>query len=245
MERLNRTELDKIATPIVDSVEKNNKENAVLEIARLADNFIITRFEGDPSNEILDQVYRLRSEVFVNELGWVLSKEDEEKEKDKYDANAVHFVALQKDSEKVAGYLRLIRPEDSFMFENEFRDLLSKFDLETLKSRKLESVEISRLVLRKDLRGGFTGLSLNMSLYKEMYRWSLENKNRYLYMVTTQKLLRSIQRFFPCTPIGVSKKYQKEHDEAIAAVIDIRDAENKSKKENPKFFEWFFKVGIK
>ena len=208
------------------------------------DSFETVSFEGDASNKILDQAYKLRHEIFVEELKWVLVDEDD-KEKDRYDANAIHFLAFRKNSEEIAGYVRIIPPENPFMLENEFRNLLSTSELKLLDSRKQkrEAAEISRLALPRDLRGGSASILINLSLYKEMYHWSLKIERhsvRYLYMVATAKRLRFLQKFIPCIlPIGTPKQYGKKgHEKTIAAVIDIKEMECNLKENNPDFLKW-------
>lgn len=222
--------------------EEDNDSNKILDQTYKPrhDSFETVRFKGDDSNKILDQAYKLRHEVFVEELKWVLVDEDD-KEKDQYDANSIHFFAFRKNSEEIAGYVRIVPPENLFMLENEFRNLLSTSELKLLDSRKQkrEAAEISRLA--KNLRGGSKSILINLSLYKEMYHWSLERHSvRYLYMVITAKRLRLLQKLIPCIlPIGTPKQYEKEgHEEAIAAVIDIKEMERNLEENNPDFFKW-------
>lgn len=57
--------------------------------------------------DILDQIFRLRRKVFVEELGWRQFDVDGVYEKDKYDdSHAIHLASLTSD-ERVVGYCRL------------------------------------------------------------------------------------------------------------------------------------------
>ena len=196
------------------------------------DNNVII-FEGDNVDNELENVYQLRRKVFVKELGWV----SEEKEKDIYDTHAIHFVAHKKGS--VAGYVRLISSGNSFMLENEFKDLLTKSDLVTLHARKDEAAEISRLVLEKKLRNRYLSFWLRILLYRTIYQWSLKHEIRYWYMVVSSRFLKHLQKLFPCRSIGISKEYNKGHGVTVAAVLDLREAEKKIQREHPNLYRWF------
>lgn len=232
-------------TPREKEPEQGPRSMTDLFDKNFMNNLAVTRFQGIEHiehNEILEQAHNLREKVFIDELEWVSKDKNKKGEQDKYDACSVHFVAFQepqKGNKEIMGYLRLIPPGNLFMLDDEFRGLLSDSDFNTLNLKRQESVEISRLALPQKLRESRISFSLNMTLYREMYRWCLENKVEYIYIVSTHKLLKFLQRFFSCTIIGTPTRHQKEHEESMAAVINIKDSKNKLNKSDPKLLQWF------
>lgn len=195
-------------------------------------------FEGDPQDKRLKDAYRLRWQVFSKELGWTPPTAYKE-EKDKYDIYAIHFLVVSHEHNEVVAYIRALPPPDPFMCETIFRDLLSDDDRDVLRARKKETAEISRLALKKELRGKVRGFLLTLSLFKEIYKWSRHNNTRYLYMVSTQKTLRYFQALFPLKNIGHPKKYHAEHAVSAASVLDLREAEETIGQRLPNFYKWF------
>ncbi|MFP4472689.1 MAG: PEP-CTERM/exosortase system-associated acyltransferase [Candidatus Omnitrophota bacterium] len=104
----------------------------------------------DPSDQsMMEQIYRLRLRVYGEECGFIDPKDyPEGMERDGYDDQAAHFVALGEPGD-VIGYLRMILPGKlQLPFEEHFPELQIDPDIRTAGAYS----EISRLVISKRLR---------------------------------------------------------------------------------------------
>ena len=101
------------------------------------------------NEEVLNSIYRLRYQVYVNEWGF----EDAEDhpgglESDAYDAESVHFYAYYDNEEEVIGTIRLILNSGlTFPIENEFS--IASLPADIPRDRV---AEISRLAISKNYR---------------------------------------------------------------------------------------------
>jgi len=188
-------------------------------------------------NEEIEEAFRLRYKIFCEGLKW-FPLNDDGKECDQYDLCSVHFGVYS--SAELVGYSRIIPPENTFMLEKEFKDLL---DESYSVQKEKNTGEISRLAIKKDLRLTH-GFQISIVLYKLMYHWSLENKMRYWYMVVDTKYLKSLQRLFPCRKIGKVKFYQPNLPTTVA-ILDLREAEKEVFKKSPELYNWFVSPNFK
>ncbi|MCR4337859.1 MAG: PEP-CTERM/exosortase system-associated acyltransferase [Candidatus Omnitrophica bacterium] len=100
-------------------------------------------------HELMDQIYRLRFEVYCNECHFI-SQEDypEQREKDIYDPQSLHFAAINSENE-VIGTMRMILPgEHKLPIETHCSDV----SIDPKKIQQQQCVEISRLVISRKLR---------------------------------------------------------------------------------------------
>jgi len=197
------------------------------------------KFEVKKLNSVkeIEKAYELRYQVFSEELKW-FPENNSQKDIDKYDQYSIHFGIfshLEKLEEKeLVGYCCIIPPNNNFMLEEEFKDLLSE---DYLLHKKQNAVEISRLVIKKTFRLN-QGFQIRMLLYKSMYQWSIKNDVRYWYMVVDTRYLRSLQKLFPCRQIGKIKFYQPNLP-TVAALLDLREAEQFVSRKNWELYKWF------
>ncbi len=191
----------------------------------------VKRIEG----ALLEEVYKWRYEVFCKELGWI-SSNAEEKDVDIYDGYSVHLGIFFRG--EIVGYCRIVHPINSFMLEKDFKDLINNKKI----PRKKASVEISRLITKKDLNPTTRFHSL-MILYKYMYHHFLETGIRFCYIVVGKDLLNGLQKIFPFRKIGKTVYYQPEVP-TMVAVLNIREFEERlEKNEHLKDLKkWFFEL---
>lgn len=181
--------------------------------------------------EDLSNAYKLRYKIFCEELSWLPLNPDCE-EKDHHDEKAVHFGVFNNGN--IIGYCRVILPQEIFMAEENFRDLIDGGNF----TKEIDMIEISRLGIYKEYRNSIFFGNIDMLLYKMIYLWSLKNNIRYWFMVVRPEYLESIKKILPCKQISEIKYYQ-ETVGTTAAVIDLREAENYVLRENPSLYEWF------
>ncbi|MFA5260952.1 MAG: PEP-CTERM/exosortase system-associated acyltransferase [Candidatus Omnitrophota bacterium] len=98
---------------------------------------------------LMDQIYRLRYEVYVTEFGYIDSKNyPDGLECDKYDQQAQHFAAIDPDGE-VVGAVRLILPgELELPLEEQCSSAYNPKQIYT----HVRFAEMSRLIISKKLR---------------------------------------------------------------------------------------------
>lgn len=99
----------------------------------------------------LDQVYRIRHDVYCRDLGWEPVREDG-RESDEYDRHSFHCLLRRRDNGVAVGCTRLIlaRPEDPAFplpFEISCRDVLDKSIADPAKVPRHTIGEVSRLAV--------------------------------------------------------------------------------------------------
>lgn len=215
-------------------------------------------YEVHPSRHqsLMQKVFQLRYDVYCTECHF-LEAEDypDGGESDEYDTQSAHFTAF--DREKfLAGYVRLVRPDaiETFPFQNHCVELLQDVQLPPA----WESAEISRLMVREDLRrrrgdlvtGASSGQSgpkpavelrdsspqILMSLYREMYAHSVRNGIRYWYAAMERSLARALVRMnFGFQQIGPATNY---YGPVAPYVADLRELERRLGQCNPALLAW-------
>ena len=101
--------------------------------------------------KILEAVFRLRYEIFKEEMGCNPSENDNGIDQDQYDAFCDHLVVIDNDTHNVIGTYRLLRHNVAkanigFYSENEF-------DLHDIYDKRLKFAEIGRACIKSAYRG--------------------------------------------------------------------------------------------
>lgn len=122
------------------------------------------------------EIYRLRHDVFLQELGYELSGVPEEaEERDDYDTNAIYVVVFCRSTQEIVGSARIVVPQTHFVgnlshlpVENYCAQNLASNNISLDDIPREEICEISRIVVarhyrkRKDLEGNdLQGSGLN------------------------------------------------------------------------------------
>lgn len=146
----------------------------------------------------LHRIKQLRGEVFSRELGWVGTDANCE-ERDEFDAGSVPIALLDEHSE-IVGSLRLTRHDKPWMLDTVFREL----DPCRIVVKCEDTAEVSRLLVVRKSRNIrlANGRHLCDLLYKATYLYCQLQSVRYLYMVTSNVVLRHLrQSGLPCLPL--------------------------------------------
>ncbi len=206
---------------------------------------------------LLRAVEELRYQVYCEECHF-LAPEDcpGGRESDEHDGNSAHFAALSLEHE-LAGYVRLVRPDaiETFPFQNHCVALLDGVVLPPA----AQSAEISRLMVRKEYRRRHgekppSGVSTDevelarahelrnpspeilLSLYRQMYAYSLRNGIRYWYAAMERSLARILARMnFGFQQIGPATDY---YGPVAPYVADLRVFEYQLGQRNPALLAW-------
>ncbi len=99
----------------------------------------------------LEAVFRLRYDIFKEEMGCNPSENDSGIDQDKYDAFCDHLVVIDRDTQQAVGTYRLLRHDVAranigFYSENEF-------NLRDIYDKNLKFAEIGRACIKKAYRG--------------------------------------------------------------------------------------------
>lgn len=184
------------------------------------------------------KAYRLRHDVFANELKWV-SPQTGDFDVDVYDTEGMVYVSVYDKSHKVIAHLRITRPDKTFMMEEVFAILLEDNPIGKTK----ESIEVSRVCTDINARSlkistscGETPLSL--LLYKGLFLWCERNVISKMFMVVERKLYRLLRMTgFPCKMIGEST--MPDGVSATALYIDWREFKLINMEKRKEFYKWF------
>lgn len=108
------------------------------------------------SREEQEQTYRLRHQVYCEDLGWEERRTDA-LETDEYDAHSLHCLARSRQSGNLAGCVRLVlaradEPNHPLPFELTCADTLDRVLLDRLAGGRQRIAEVSRLAIVRDYR---------------------------------------------------------------------------------------------
>jgi acyl homoserine lactone synthase len=193
------------------------------------------------THEEMEAAFRLRHEVFVDELKWVPASPDG-MEKDSYDSFAhpigIFNLSAQTGEElPLIGYVRLIQSNYPFMVEKEFASLIPK----DKPFKKLpDMVECTRICIKKERRAdkvGSLSLTTGHLLYKAIYNWVLIHNFRFMVAVIEKRYYRHLKSLFPFEPLG---GFLQMGDGVLAGTVllDWRDIEMVSLEKRQDFMEW-------
>ncbi len=220
---------------------------------------------GNMESYVLQEIYKLRYEVYCLECGFLEARDFEEgMETDEYDAYSIHFAAYTLDR-SIVGTVRLVQPRDDQMYPWESH--CKAFDGFVNPPRD-NAAEISRLVVRKTHRrrrgdsmegiskdfvekGTTAGIKpptvsreqrgnsplLLLGMYREMYRHSRANGIRYWYAAMERSLARSLDKMgFKFVPIGPQVDY---YGPVTPHMVDLDDLNDRLRRENKFLAAWF------
>jgi N-acyl amino acid synthase of PEP-CTERM/exosortase system len=205
---------------------------------------------------LLRSAMELRYQVYCLECHF-LPQDDypDGAETDEHDGQAEHFYAFDA-PEKLAAYVRLIRPDDRQHLPLHEHCTLS-LPPEELPDHR-QAAEISRLMVRSDYRrqrgaersnakggvdeAGVLGLlrqeapEILLSLYRQMYAFSRAHDIRYWYAAMERPLARSLHRMhFAFRPIGPQVDY---YGPVAPYLADLRELEAQLDKHHPLLLAW-------
>jgi N-acyl-L-homoserine lactone synthetase len=158
---------------------------------------------------VLEDVFRLRAVVFADELRWVPLPRDG-RERDRCDDVALHVAAFARvgGRAQLAGYARMLLPEQTFMLEREFTALLAGQPLHASAAR---AFEVSRFVVQPAHRGRLDAdrRSVADHLARAITRWAIAYHRTDLYAVCEERHIRALRmRGLPFVRLGVPVEYQ-------------------------------------
>lgn len=182
--------------------------------------------------EEFEAAYRLRHEVFAEELKWVRAA-PEGMEKDAYDPIS-EFVGVFDMDMRITGHARLITSPDPFMVEKEFLRMMPR---DGGFFKRPDMAEITRLCVRKEARADHAS-TVSRLIYKGIYQWSLAKGIRHMIMVVDRRYYRLLRLCgFPVRQLA---GFVAMPDRVVAGAVglDWRLFEKISGEGRPGLLEW-------
>lgn len=152
--------------------------------------------------ELMEQVHRLRHQVFVDELAWTDLASPDGLERDQFDTpDAIHQIAMRDD--KVVGYQRMLPTVKPHLLSDVFPHLC-EVDL----PRSLDTYELTRYCVHPAHRTGKRGVSsVGSELMAGFVEWGLSAGVRNVIIeFETIWILRALQLRFLVQPLGYETK---------------------------------------
>jgi N-acyl-L-homoserine lactone synthetase len=187
-----------------------------------------------------EAAFRLRHDVFCDELKWV-PPSPEQMEEYAYDAFA-HPIGLFDVRNQLVGHVRLIHAPRPFMIEKEFSCLVPQ---DRAIRKTMDTAEVTRLCVKKETRrAGSNTFNVSQLLYKGVYQWSLYNEVRFLVMVVEKKYYRLLR--LNSFPVKAADGFLSMGAGVKAGIItlDWRNFEEENEDKNPDLIEWMSKISI-
>jgi len=184
--------------------------------------------------EDLEEAYRLRHDVFCDELKWVPPSANGI-EIDAYDSFS-ELLGVFDGRRTLVGHIRLTPSPQPFMAEKEFSCILPE-GVRIAKGPKM--TEITRLCVKREARMTRDPYSIPDMLSKGMYHWSLLMDMRILVVVVDRRCFRFLRSSttLPLDPLG---PFHTMPDGVSAAVCTISwdKFEAVSREKRPDYMEW-------
>ena len=170
-------------------------------------------------HRLLNDCYRLRHDVFAQELGWV-DEDNQGLERDKFDFASNHILISQ--NKKVNAYMRITPKHAPWLLTDTFSFLINEGkDHEFLDN----SLEVTRLAVDAKFRSLrlHQQFTLCDMLIKGLIKYSLENDITHWYIVVSLEIYNLLnRRGFDCKKLG-KVTTMPDGVRTLAARIDIQE----------------------
>ncbi|MGO9484483.1 MAG: acyl-homoserine-lactone synthase [Rhodomicrobium sp.] len=180
--------------------------------------YIVSGQDATQYPSLMEQVYRLRHQVFVEELNWSDLWSADGLERDQFDRpDAVHQICVR--DGKVAGYQRMLPTVEPHLLSDVFPDLC-----QGPAPRGLDTFELSRYCVAPGYREGRRGVSsVGSELMAGGVEWGLAcGVNKVITEVETIWVLRWLQLKFLVRPLGFETKIGNQR--IVATLLEFNRA---------------------
>jgi len=179
--------------------------------------------EGEAlSNLIVNQVFRLRHEAFIERLDWDIPSVNG-MERDEFDDLKPYHIVAKNDDGSIAGCWRALPTTGKYMLKDVFPSLLQSESA----PREKDVWEISRFTVRKNHKNLTKGYinSVTIDLISSFYSFAKDNNIRAFVTVTTvacERLLR--QMGVSLRRMGDGNVVQIGKEKSVALWINVDDS---------------------
>jgi acyl-homoserine lactone synthase len=179
---------------------------------------VITAADMDRNKDLMEQAWRLRHKIFVEEMGWSAIARDDKREIDEFDdEHAVHLLAVEDD--QVIGYSRLLPTSRPYVLSKHLPQLC-----EVDPPCSPHIVEWSRIGVADTVRT--SGRRLNptaLAILTAIVEWGLPRGLRgFVSEMPTSWLLRLLQLHIHALPLGLPQIIDDVEIVAVNAGFDAR-----------------------
>lgn len=179
---------------------------------------VITAANIDHNKELMEQAWRLRHKIFVEEMGWSAIARDDKREIDEFDdEHAVHLLAVEDD--EVVGYSRLLPTARPYVLSTHLPQLC---EVDPPCSPYI--VEWSRIGVAGTART--SGRRLNptaLAILTGIVEWGLPRGLKgFVSEMPTSWLLRLLQLHIHALPLGLPQMIDDVEIVAVNAGFDGR-----------------------
>jgi len=167
---------------------------------------------------LMEQVHRLRHQVFVDELGWSDLASPDGLERDQFDRpDAVHHICVREG--KVVGYQRMLPTVEPHLLSDVFPELC-----QGPLPRGLDTYELTRYCVAPAYREGRRGVSsVGSELMAGFVEWGLACRvNKVIIEFETIWVLRALQLKFLVRPLGFETQIGKQ--QIVATLLEFNRA---------------------
>lgn len=178
--------------------------------------YIVSGTDTGHFPDLMDQVYRLRHGVFVEELGWSDLDSVDAREIDQFDTpDAIHHIAVRDD--KVVGYQRMLPTVKPHLLSDVFPQLCH-----VEPPRSSDTYELTRYCVNPAHRTGRRGVgSVGSELMAGFVEWGLASGvNHVVIEFETIWVLRALQLRFLVQPLGYETKIGNQAITATKVTFD-------------------------
>ncbi|AGF77637.1 N-acyl-L-homoserine lactone synthetase [Desulfocapsa sulfexigens DSM 10523] len=195
------------------------------------------RMQTLTTKEEKNAAFRLRYQVFAEELKWVSGNENK-KEIDSYDSKCLQVGVFAKN--RLIACLRIHFPTDRFMIENEFKEIIGNHKIQ----KTPQTIEVTRFCIANDLRKSqvstkYGMFPIVMALEKAFYNWCRSNDKDTVYMVVSNHFFRLLNLLgMPCTAVAPAVT-MPDGVVAIAAISTWTAFEKFTATKKPALLAWF------
>ncbi|MCC2097181.1 MAG: GNAT family N-acetyltransferase [Hyphomicrobiales bacterium] len=182
---------------------------------------IITGKDIKQYPDAMEQAYRLRHRVFVEEMGWEDLRRPDEREFDQFDdEHAVHMFAFE--GTRVVGYQRMLPTTRQHLLSAVLRDLC-----DGPVPSGADTWEWTRYCVTKEFRERGRMLSpVASKLLLAIVEWGLAaGVDKITIEMNPLWLLRLVQLHFMVSPLGLPRQIGKSDCLAVVAKFDVRTLE--------------------
>jgi acyl-homoserine lactone synthase len=179
---------------------------------------IVTPENQHQFRDAMEQAYRLRHRVFVEEMGWEELRQADGREIDQFDdAHAVHMLYLQ--DSKLLGYQRMLPSLRPHLLSEVLPDLC-----EVERPVGAHIWEWTRYCVEPAHRERGRALSpVANALLSGIVEWGMESGvSTIIIEMNPLWLLRPVQLYFRTTPLGLPKRLGSQDVLAVTASFDHR-----------------------
>lgn len=179
---------------------------------------IVTPANEANYREEMEQVWRLRHDVFVTEKGWTDLARPDGREIDQFDTqHAIHFLAIE--DGRVVGYSRLLPTTRPHLLSDVMPQLC-----EGERPSGYDTWEWTRQAVARSHRARGKAVNpISLALLSGIVEWGLGNGVRQLVLqMPTLYLLHVVQLHFRARPLGLPHAISGEDIIAAAAEFDDR-----------------------